>query len=469
MDANRIARGGVMSKNLRLYPKILSNEGATVKRTGRRALALAIAILSILITDGLARAAPFDPLGHDWEGYSDFVRLFRAELGSTRAVVTNHLDWTTLRPDDALVLVYPERGIDVVSAGAFVRSGGRLALIDDFGAGDELLTSFDIHRVPLPARPRVALRDNPDLAIAEPAPSPLSLTDGIQTVITNHASGLLQPRLTTVLHVLGKDGSDVPLALSASVEKGRLLAVGDPSILMNTMLRYPGNYTFARNVIDYLAESDQRERSLGRVYLIIRNVAESGTFPGAVAPTMGHEIWVELSRTFAGLGKEGLPAWMMYWLSFVALVLVLVWLIPRTTRTYRSAPPRFTRGATPASQGGAAGRAAALGAKQAYRGHAMLEWRKALIDDLTAHFGLPRETSGAEVLRHVARLGVVKSDAIRRMERVLLRMAEIETMIAAKQTHALEPIKDEEVILTGVLVHDLVDAVHAREARRDAW
>jgi len=99
----------------------------------------------------------------------------------------------------------------------------------------------------------------------------------------------------------------------------------------------------------------------------------------------------------------------------------------------------------------------------------MLEWRKALIDDLTAHFGLPRETSGAEVLRHVARLGAVKSDALRRMERVLLRMAEIETMIAAKQTHALEPIKDEEVISTGVLVHDLVDAVHPREPRRDAW
>ena len=40
-------------------------------------------------------------------------------------------------------------------------------------------------------------------------------------------------------------------------------------------------------------------------------------------------------------------------------------------------------------------------------------------------------------MRRVGRLGVVDAEAIRRIERLLLRMAEIDTMIAAKQTHAL--------------------------------
>ncbi len=63
-------------------------------------------------------------------------------------------------------------------------------------------------------------------------------------------------------------------------------------------------------------------------------------------------------------------------------------------------------------------------------------------------------------MRRVGRLGVVDAEAIRRIERLLLRMAEIDTMIAAKQTHALEPIRDDEVIATGQLVQGLLAKVH---------
>ena len=89
----------------------------------------------------------------------------------------------------------------------------------------------------------------------------------------------------------------------------------------------------------------------------------------------------------------------------------------------------------------------------------MLEWRRALIEGLTAYFGIPETTSSGEVLRRVGRLGVVDGEAIRRVERVLVRMAEIDTMIAAKQTHALEPIRDEEVVATGELFQRFLSAV----------
>jgi hypothetical protein len=153
---------------------------------------------------------------------------------------------------------------------------------------------------------------------------------------------------------------------------------------------------------------------------------------------------------------------MLYWFSFITGGFVLLWLVPRTTRTYRSAPARFTRPTPLEAQGGTAGHAAMLGSRHAYRGHAMLEWRRALLEDLTAHFHLPMGASSAEVVRRVAASGVVDADAIRRVERVLVRMAEIDTMIAAKQTHALEPIRDDEVVATGELFARVIDAVHAR-------
>jgi hypothetical protein len=90
----------------------------------------------------------------------------------------------------------------------------------------------------------------------------------------------------------------------------------------------------------------------------------------------------------------------------------------------------------------------------------MIEWKSAFVDDLTHHFGLRREVSSAEILRHVARLGVAPADAIRELERVLLRMADIDTMVVSKQPHALGHVRDEEVLAAGKLVQRLLDAVH---------
>jgi len=343
-----MARARMMSKILRTSTKIVSDEGGRVKWSRASVVAIQSRLWLLRLLSAMtfalvsffpprALAAPFDPQGKDWEGYSDFVRLVRDEIGSPRLIVTNRLDWRTLTPDDALILVYPERGADTGSCGAFVRAGGRVALFDDFGAGDDLLTSFDIRRVPLPAHPLLALRDNPDLAIAGPGPDAAALTQGVDRVVTNHATGLSQPLLTTVLQVRGTDDKNVALALALSSGSGRLLAVGDPSILMNSMLRYPGNHELARNVASYLTTGHPS----GHVTLVIGRFSEIGSFAGAASAE--HEVLSTLQRTAGAVGRDGLPTWVMYWLAFVITVAVLVWLVPRATRVYRSAshgPPR---------------------------------------------------------------------------------------------------------------------------------
>ena len=446
-----------MAKNVLVSLRIVSNGSARVKWA--RAAMVAIWLVAAL-SGRVALAGPFDPSGDDWEGYGDFVHLLRQELGASHVVVTNLLDWGALRPDDALLLVNPDQSPDSASAGAFVRAGGRLGVFDDFGASEDLLGSFAIQRVPLPTHPRLALRDNPDLAVADPGPSAGALTQGVEHVATNHAIGLSQPLLTTVLLVRGKedekDADGVPLALAAASGEGHLFVIGDPSFAMNAMLRYPGNRELARNIAHYLSPGDAHAKG-GHFYVLTRHFTEIGSFAGETGPL--HDLLGSFRRARAEIGRDGLPPWILYWLAFVVATAVLFWLVPRTTRTYRSAAPRFTRPTPREAYGGAAGHAATLGAKQAYRGHAMLEWRRALIEGLTAYFGITETTSSGEVLRRVGRLGVVDGEAIRRVERVLVRMAEIDTMIAAKQTHALEPIRDEEVVATGELFHRFLSAV----------
>jgi hypothetical protein len=442
------------------YTEIVSNGGARVKWLApfRATLWVLAASIGLAMFGALAaHARPFDPSGSDWEGYADVVRLMRNEVGSNRLIVTNHLDWKALDAQDALVIVYPEHGLDVDSAGAFVRAGGRLALFDDFGAGDGLLASFDIHRVALPSHPALALRDNPDLPIAEPGTNEQPLTRGVDRVVTNHASGVQQPLLSTVLRVRATDGADVPLALSASSGAGRLLVVGDPSVAMNSMLRYPGNRELAKNVVQYLIEG----HPTGRIYLVIGAFAESGAFAGAGGAA--HEWLAALGQAREAITRDGFPAWILYWFTFIVAISVFVWLMPRAARTYRGESPRFTRPIPPEAQGGAAGHAASLRSKATYRGLAMLEWKRALIEDLTFHFGIPSDSSPAEVVRRVGRLGVVEGEALRAIERVLLRMAEIEIMIAAKQTNAIQRIRDEEVVAAGALVKQVLATVHRRD------
>jgi hypothetical protein len=449
-----------MAKNLGLSSQIVSNGGARVKWLAIvRALACASIVVGALLAARQSQAAPFDPSGNDWEGYSDFVRLIRAEVGDKRLVITTRLDWSTLTSQDALIMVYPDHVVSTTSAGAFVRAGGRLAVLDDFGDADALLESFDVLRVPLPSRPALALRDNPDLAIAEPADDH-PLTRGVERVVTNHASGLSQPSLTTVLRVRGTDGAQVALALVASVVAGRLVAVGDPSIAMNSMLRYPGNAAFARNLVQYLTAGHGR----GHVVLVVRSFGETGAFEGVTSPAQ--DWWEALAHERATLVREGMPPWTMYWLAFLLTSALLAWLLPRMARAYRGQAPRFTRPIALRAQGGVAGHAAALGAKDAYRGHAMLEWRRAFMEDLIVHFGLRRDVSSAEIVGRVARLGVVDDEAIHEVERVLLRMADIDTMVATKKKQALERVRDEEVVAAGKLLERVLGAVHQRAAKR---
>jgi len=446
----------------RVSSAIVSNDGARVKGTYIAHLLLAAGVaLAVVLATAVAQAAPFDLTGTDWEGCSDFVRLARSELGAARVIASSQVDWRALRPADALVILNPKRPVDFASAGAFVRAGGSLVLLDDFGAGDDLLLSFAIRRVPLPAHPLAALRNNPALAIAEPSAPDYPLTEHVDRVVTNHASGLELEGMRRVLEVRGAGGASVALALTAKFGKGRLLAIGDPSIVINSMLRYPGNRELARNIIREMAGP-----SGGHLWVAEGGFTEAGSFAGADEETAS--LLSTFARATASLRHEGLPSWVVYWFALVMALTILVWLLPQAARMYRPESARFTRPTPLHAQGGTAGHAAVIGAKGSSRGLAMVEWKRAFEEEATWRLGLSRTPAADELLRRVRSAGWVDADGARVVGKLLLRMAEIETMFLSHQTEPLRRIRDEEVLEAAALIEQVLKAARAAKAHAGA-
>jgi hypothetical protein len=421
--------------------------------------AAALASATLLFADTGA-AAPFDVNGSDWEGCGDFVQLAREKLGAALLVV-DHIDFRRLGKGDALILIHPERRLDDDSLSAFLAAGGRVTLLDDYGTGDGLLRRYAIRRLATPRRPVQALRHNPELALAEPVGTHPLVRD-VTRVVTNHATALVQPELTPLLQIPNLDGEAAVIALAGSVgdgdtlPKGHLVVVGDPSIVMNSMLRYPGNKQFADNLIAFAAENDDPTKR-GKIYLASGPFDQNGSFPSSSALThaaRGAEDALEGARRL-GLGPRAAYALA----AFVGLG-VVVWVGSRAGRTYRAVAPYFTRPLPLAAQGGAAGHAAVTGGKRAPRALAMYELEKALEEDLALLLGFDRVPAHDVLLDRMQEARLLDRKTLGSLRELLSRMASIETLLIARRTEALRRIRNAEVLAAAKTIEDILGKAH---------
>jgi len=207
--------------------------------------------LQLLLTAPIA-AADGDPGGmtvdgQGWDDLGDLVAL-SAQLGFP-AQTPDRLELWRLPPQDSVIIVHPTAPPPPGAVDHFVRNGGRLALLDDFGQGQSILrfNSIGRHAAVRPPEDR-RIRGNPKVAIATPA-QPHPLTTGIEALVTNHTAVLYHSELQPVFAL--DDGASA-VVLSGGVGTGRLVAVGDASVVINNMLRFRGNRRFAENLIRYL-------------------------------------------------------------------------------------------------------------------------------------------------------------------------------------------------------------------------
>ncbi len=405
-------------------------------------LVLGVFTLAILLARPLA-AEPFAANDTSWEGSSELLDVARSALGGQRVELVGTLDWEALTPADGLLVLHPEVTVDYDEASAFMRAGGRVALLDDFGKGDSLLQHFQIRRVNAPLRPARMLRDNPGYAIATPSvQSVAGLEEGrhpvvsnVNELVTNHPSALEHPNLTPVLELLALGEPNATLAVTGVIaQRGRLFVMGDPSAVINLMLRYPGNRSFAKGLVEYLVEDDTWGQRGGKLYIATGTFRQRGSFGGkdSLRDQLREQL-AGLTELLDDLHEDGLPGALALLLAVTFAVAGALWLGPRTVRTYRRLVPRYATAHALASQGGVAGRAAVLAAPTTHRALPLLELKAAIEESLTHRLGLAPHAPAELILQEIDRQNALSRTSSRQLQSLLLEMKRAELAVTASQ------------------------------------
>ncbi len=408
----------------------------TSLRLSRRSLGAALLAAPALCRAAEARALAFEIGDEGWEGLSELYGIAKSELGPDRVKPVATLDWGALSKDDGVLMVHPTERIQAGEASDFMKLGGRVAILDDFGKGDDLLRRFKIERIRMLGRPVAVLRGNPELPIAEPwveiargqvgAPHPI--VTNVKRLVLNHPMALIHPDLSPVLKVRISGEPDAIVAVAGQVEKGRLFAMSDPSALINSMMRYPGNRALAVGLIRYLANDG--ERAQGRLYIVANDFKQEGTVGGEGSLMEDAEDAVRSAGdAIASVRETGFPPWLLAVLAAVGVTGLALWVARASGKPYKSPIPRYARSTPLAARGGVAGRFAMLAAPTTPKALVLLELKSALFEMVSQKFSLSSAPTAAEVMNAMREAKFLSGAEFGKLEAIVNRMADVESQL----------------------------------------
>jgi hypothetical protein len=418
-----------------------------------------VAACLALAAPATARAA-FDLNDTSWEGGSELFELAKKRFGRERIELAATLDYSKLSPKDGVVILHPEVPLDYEALSSFMRAGGRVALLDDFGTGDRFLARFDILRTRAPLTPSKLLRDNPALPIAEPAVEIVAgqeqnrhpITQNVDSVVANHPTALTHKGLTSVLTIAARGEPNATLAvtgiigkseakdaLAQRVPRGRLFAMGDPSAFINLMLRYPGNRQFAEGLLGYLVENDSWGEREGKLYFVANGFQQRGQFGDRGGLLSGMQQ--ALRDTLSEMHEHGLPEPLPLLLAALGCLGVMAWALLYAARPRPRATPRYSTAEPLVAQGGTAGRIAVLSAPSTDAALGLAELRAASTELLGERLGLGRSPSSKLLLAELERRGLLSRDGLRDLEGAFSELRDIEDRIVKKQRRLIPPAR----------------------------
>lgn len=361
----------------------------------------------------------FSTSSSSWEGLSEFVRLASDHLGPGRVQVRATLDFRSLEAHDAILVIHPRSALNADSLTRFLTAGGRLAVLDDFGESTEFLERFGIRRVRPPLDPVEKLHDDPALAIAVPSSQVVAgvergrhpMTEGVTRVMTNHPVTFLHPNLTPVLEIEDRGGPPGALALTGIIaEQGRLVAVGDSSLFINLMLRYPGNRAFARGLLDYLLARSAGEQP-GKLWIVSGGFKQTGRFGSGNFGDEVKERAEQAREALRGLETSGLPPLLALSLAACLAFYVMRREAPELLRSPRVGRPSFARPALVAAQTGLLARAEILAAPTTPAVLVVLELLAALEESLRTRLGVEPSLSRQTLESELGRAGLTAAES----------------------------------------------------------
>lgn len=373
--------------------------------------------LGFLLWASVALLTPVSGRAEDakkkWDGLGDLHTL--ADSLETPLWSPPSIDLSQVAPGDALLIINPQRNLPVQALTTFLREGGRIALLDDGGAGDRLLSAYQVSRAPLPPNAAApSLRGDPALRIAYPA-SEHPLVVGVPVLLTNHASELRHPELKPVF-TFGRTSR--ALLLAGAVGAGRLVACGDGSLLINQHMTAPSHRRFAINLLSYLS------RPGGKIWLIGPESRVEGTYGGAPLPLSRLDGWLKR------LSRPDFPPAVLLLLSLALAGIALAvagGALPRRSPYVR--PDLFPEAQTYA---GFAGRIAAVEEAGLSLSWPLLDYRRELEAELAHRLALTAPLQRAEAVRKARAAGLSAAQA-----------QELDTLLATLDELALTAHEDD--------------------------
>jgi hypothetical protein len=258
---------------------------------------------------------------------------------------------------------------------------------------------------------------------------------GVDRVVTNHPTALVHPNLTQVLKIPALGEPDATLAVTGIIAKsGRLFAMGDPSVVINEMLRYPGNRAFASGLLKYLVENDAGTSRGGKLYIVANEFAQKGHF-GGTRGALGELSSVSdaLGELVAELEKNGLPATLALALAVLSGLGALAWAVNFSSRLYRRSVPRYALPTLMLAQGGLAGRAAVLSAPSTDPALLLLELRSALSEALSLSLGLSRLSSPEQIIAELSAKRVLEAERVAQISALYRDLSDGQAALLARK------------------------------------
>jgi len=269
---------------------------------------LAVAVVLATAVGASTSGAAFSAYNPAWDGASD-LRGVATDAGAEVDLIRNTSAYDGADPNDTVAVVLsPDRPYtpgEYARLRSFVRAGGTILVAEDFGPGGNGLLEALNASARFDGGP---LRDERNYYRAPALPeagnvSDHPLTDGVETLTLNYGTPV-EPGNATVLVRTSEYGyvdrnrnedlddsetlRSYPVATVEPVGEGRVVAVGDPSLLINAMIDREGNRAFATNVLgsrervllDY--SHTARIPPLSLALLVLRETPLAGALLGAV-------------------------------------------------------------------------------------------------------------------------------------------------------------------------------------------
>ncbi len=281
------------------------------------------------------RGADFAPSSDEWNGLGYLVETAREAQVDLRVART--LDWSTVSEDEVLFVVAPHaapEGPQIQALLAFVRAGGRVIVADDFRAGARWVRPFGMELVGQAGEASSyagGARHLPQLQGGTAVGAFLGFH--VEQVVLNHPAAVLADgggggwRHTP----LGRYVDGVRAWIMEAQQpgkQGRVLALADPSALINAMVRrFYGNKQLSANLLRYYCF----EGEPCRVRLLANLQHITGTFtakhPGDGVPDVRERLQASVAAAAKLLQRRELR--LLWWLAVVAALLAPVLLAAR--------------------------------------------------------------------------------------------------------------------------------------------